>query len=74
MCGNVLDEKSLEEKFEQALNCFIKKGFDRKEILERIFITPSCGCGSLDENGAIKALLFTKKLSQYLKEKTEVKL
>ena len=71
---NVLDEKSLEEKFEQALNCFIKKGFDRKEILERIFITPSCGCGSLDENGAIKALLFTKKLSQYLKEKTEVKL
>lgn len=39
------------------------------EILERSFITPSCGLGSLDKKRAIRAMDLTVSLSQYLRSK-----
>ncbi len=69
----LLDIDKLEEKFNEALACFLNKGLDKNLLLEHIFITPSCGCGSLDEEGAFKALKLTKELSLRLREKSEVK-
>ena len=42
--------------------------------MEHTFFTPSCGCGSLDEKGALKALALTKELLLRLKEKCGVKI
>ena len=64
----VLDINSLEQKFNDAIKCFLNKGFDKIELLKHTFITPSCGCGSLDEKGALKALKLTSELSLRLKE------
>lgn len=64
-----LDINTLEEKFNDALKCFTNKGIDRNLLLKQLFITPSCGCGSLDTEGAIKALGLTKELSMRLKER-----
>ena len=69
-----LDIDKLEEKFNDALKCFLNKGVDKDLLLEHTFFTPSCGCGSLDEKGALKALALTKELSLRLKEKCGVKI
>ena len=64
-----LDIDTLEEKFNSALKCFTSKGIDKKILLEHLFLTPSCGCGSLDNDCALKALKLTKELSNRLKER-----
>lgn len=64
-----LDESALEEKFEKSLELLINKGIKKEQLLRQCFITPSCGCGSLNEAEALKALEYTKKLSQKLRSK-----
>lgn len=64
-----LDINTLEEKFDNSLKCFSAKGIDENLLLKQSFITPSCGCGSLDDDGALKALMLAKKLSHRLKER-----
>jgi len=63
------DVASLEEKFEESLEFLTNKGIKKEQLLAQCFITPSCGCGSLSETEAIKALEYTKKLSKKLKGK-----
>ena len=64
-----LDIVGLEEKFDDSIKCFTSKGIDKNLLLKQSFITPSCGCGSLDDEGALKALKLTQELSQRLKER-----
>lgn len=64
-----LNLDKLEEKFNDALKCFTDKGIDKDFLISRLFITPSCGCGSLDKEGAYKALTLSRELSQRLKER-----
>lgn len=66
---NILDENILEEKFEKSLKFLTDKGISKEQILRQSFITPSCGCGSLNDLEAAKALEFTKKLSTKLRDK-----
>ena len=64
-----LDVDTLEQKFNDSLKCFTPKGIDKNLLLKQSFITPSCGCGSLDDKGALKALKLTQELSLRLKER-----
>ncbi len=64
-----LDEEALEKKFEESLEFLTNKGIKKEQLLEQCFITPSCGCGSLSEADALKALEYTKKLSKKLQKK-----
>lgn len=63
-----LNEEKLYEKFNTALKCLTSKNIDRNLILSHSFITPSCGCGSLDDETAKKALDLCSKLSSALKK------
>lgn len=63
-----LDEKVLREKFNEALLCLTSKNIDKNLILNHCFITPSCGCGSLDDKMAKKALQLSGELSFSLKQ------
>lgn len=69
-----LNVEILEKKFEESISCLTQKNINKNTILKQCFITPSCGCGSLDEKYAIKALELTKELSCLLKEKYKVKI
>ena len=64
-----LTEEDLLEKFEQSVECFVKKGISKEKILKQCFITPACGCGSLSLEGALAVIKHTKNLSKNLKEK-----
>lgn len=55
----------LEQYFEELIN----KGIDRKDLIKRTLITPSCGTGSLSIDKAIKVLAMTKELSKIFREK-----
>ncbi len=68
-CLKAIDLKGLEEKFEEAVEIFVQKGIDKKELLNHTFLTPSCGCAILDDTSAIKALSLLKDFSNLLKEK-----
>lgn len=62
-----LDIKELKKKFKEAMNCLTSKNIDESLILDHCFITPSCGCGSLDDKMAKHALSLCSKLSETLK-------
>lgn len=64
-----LDKDIAYQKFMDAIDCFVSKNIDRNLLLDHCFITPSCGCGSLDNEMAKKALTLTKELSKLLKER-----
>lgn len=55
--------QGLKEKFESQLALLIALGFDRKTLIEQIFITPSCGTGSLDLASAKQVLQLTEQVS-----------
>ncbi len=62
------------EKFVEAFKCFTSKNLDKALLLKHCFITPSCGCGSLNVELAKKALSLTKELSETLKTKDKAEL
>ncbi len=64
-----LKEEELLQKFEDSVECFVKKGISKEQILKQCFITPACGCGSLTMEGALAVIHHTKNLSKNLKEK-----
>ncbi len=66
-----LDDDTLYEKFQSSIN-YLSKYIDKKLVLNQCFITPSCGCGSLNIELAKKALNLAKKLSTTLKQENEV--
>ena len=61
------DKDILLNKLEQAQQLLIKKGLDENIVKNNSIITPSCGCGSLSEEMAEKALKLTKEISKTLK-------
>lgn len=56
----------LVQKFDEALSHLIKKGIDKKILLQKSLVTPSCGAGSLSIQLAQKAMNLTCKLSENL--------
>lgn len=63
------DEESLVDKLEYKIQNLADKGIDKKIILEKAMITPSCGVGSLYVKAADKVLDVTSKVSKKMKEK-----
>lgn len=53
---------------EHALTLFERKGFDRRELLPRSFITPACGTGSLPVPTAERVLGLARQLSDRVRE------
>ena len=65
------DEITLEgawEVFDRALRLFERKGFDRRELLPRSFITPACGTGTLPVPVAEKVMRLAVELSAWVRE------
>jgi len=58
--------ESLKEKLEDQISQLTALGFDRSLLLDQIFITPSCGTGSLDFDSACRVLELTRDLSKAL--------
>lgn len=69
---STLEIEKLKEKFEEAMACLTSKNIDKDLILKHCFITPSCGCGSLDIEMAKRALGLCAELSNTLKKEGEV--
>jgi methionine synthase II (cobalamin-independent) len=44
-----------------------KTGIDKKTIISQVFVTPSCGTGSLDLESAKKVLRLTKEVSEVIR-------
>lgn len=61
------DKNILLNKLKKAQELLIKKGLDENIVINNSIITPSCGCGSLSEELAEKALKLTKEISDTLK-------
>lgn len=57
------------EKLEKSLIDLEKLGFERERVLERSFVSPSCGTGSMRINDADKAFALTYDLSELLRER-----
>ncbi len=53
--------------FDKALSTLESTGIDRDLIIEKSFITPSCGTGSMKPENAEKVLDMNKEFSDYLK-------
>ena len=64
---NNVSLNDLKKLFDTALTTLEKSGIDRELIIEKSFITPSCGTGSMKPENAVKVLKFNKELSDYLK-------
>jgi len=56
--------ESLAEKLEGQLAQLTALGIDRRTLMEQIFITPSCGTGSIDFDSAKRVLELTRDLSR----------
>jgi hypothetical protein len=63
------DGESILNNFEDAVNVLCKTGFDKKFILKRSFISPSCGTGSLTEELAEKVFKVNYEVSSIIREK-----
>jgi hypothetical protein len=59
---------SLMERFEGQAAQFEKIGVDRETLLSQLFVTPSCGTGSIDLGSAEKVLALTKGLSDRIRQ------
>ena len=57
---------------ERALLCFERKGFDRRQLLPRSFITPACGTGSLSVSVAEHVMQVASELSTQVRESYEM--
>lgn len=60
--------ETLRERLEDQIAQLQALGFDRETILSQIFITPSCGTGSLDFDSAKRVLELTRDLSLAIRE------
>lgn len=59
--------KMLSERFNKSILMFQQKKFDTEMVKDRVIITPSCGCGSLEVEIAEDVLLKTVELSNTLR-------
>ncbi|MEW6557727.1 MAG: methionine synthase [Elusimicrobiota bacterium] len=58
--------ETLIANFKQKIEILLKKNVNEQLLQERYIITPSCGCGSLDEKIAEKIVAYTKEISENL--------
>ncbi|MCK5541373.1 MAG: hypothetical protein KAI40_01685 [Desulfobacterales bacterium] len=68
---DIIEEESVEtlfSKFEAQLKHAQAIGLDKQLLLEQIFITPSCGTGSISFEAAKKVLELTKGLSERVRQ------
>ena len=56
-------------KLESYIKLLSENGIDRKKIINSSLLTPSCGCGVLDERESENAIKLCVELSQLAKEK-----
>jgi hypothetical protein len=64
---------SLLERFEAGLERFEQKGFERKELLSKALVTPSCGAGGvLTETLAERVLEILPEFAHKLRERYEL--
>ncbi len=56
------------EALDQALALFERKGFDRRELLPRSFISPACGTGTLSVPVAERVMRMACQLSDQVRE------
>lgn len=56
------------EVLERAILLFERKGFDRRELLPRSFITPACGTGALPVPVAERVMRLARQLSDQVRE------
>ena len=61
--------ESLVKRFQDALGLLVAKGLHEDDLLSASLITPSCGCGSLEEDTAEQVLKLTGKVSAALRER-----
>lgn len=59
---------SLKNKFENIIKTLVDNNFSKDLLLKNSLISPSCGCASLTEDLAEKAMRLTKELSLRIKE------
>ena len=64
---NKVTIEDLKKLFDHALNTLESAGIDRALIIEKSFITPSCGTGSMKKENAEKVLNMNREFSDYLK-------
>ncbi len=60
--------ETLFSKFKAQINHIQKIGIDKQMLLEQVFITPSCGTGSISFVSAKKVLELTKGLSERVRQ------
>ena len=68
---DVIEKETVEtlfSKFEAQINHAEKTGLDKQMLVEQIFITPSCGTGSISFKSAKKVLELTKGLSKRVRQ------
>ena len=69
--GKAAETITLDEAWdalERALLLFERKGFDRRELLPRSFVTPACGTGTLSVPVAERVMRLTRELSDQVRE------
>ncbi|MCK5312256.1 MAG: hypothetical protein KAJ62_09105 [Desulfobacteraceae bacterium] len=68
---DIIEKESVEtlfSKFEAQLKHAQEIGIDKQMLLEQIFVTPSCGTGSISFKAAKKVLELTKGLSERVRQ------
>ena len=60
---------SLLNRLERNLTALVDQGLDRQSLLESSILTPSCATSMMSLEWAEKAFLFTKEISQRMREK-----
>ena len=63
---------SLLDRFEKGVEDLVTKGLDRTTILRQSLLTPQCGLGGLDNEGAAHALHLLNQLSQAVRNKYQL--
>jgi hypothetical protein len=69
--GEAAETITLDEAWQvldRALALFERKGFDRRELLPRSFITPACGTGPLSLPAGERTMRLTRALSDRVRE------
>ncbi|MDQ7794198.1 MAG: methionine synthase [bacterium] len=64
-----LGASGIADRLEQSLDLFSARGLDRRLLLERALVTPSCGLGSLEEATAARALELTGQVAGIMRER-----
>ncbi len=60
-------KEGLTQKLQDQIQQVVDLGISRETVLEQMFVTPSCGTGSLDFGSAKKVLTLTREVSEAIR-------